>query len=260
MQFWRSTLLSTVPGVVHAVTRRRGGVSQPPFATLNVGLHVGDRKEDVIANRRRVLGALGFPLERVVAGEQVHGAQVADVSEADVGKGAFSYTDAVPGVDALVTASPAVPLLGYFADCLPLLFAHRRGGWIACAHAGWKGTLAGVAAGVVDRFVHEYGGDPGDLVVALGPSIRPCCYEVSVELAERFHRAFGAAALGRARSGKLSVDLVAANVALLQRKGISSGQIDISPECTACRTDLYFSHRVEGPRTGRIGAVIAITP
>src|SRR5690606_24766078 len=122
------------------------------------------------------------------------------------------------------------------------------------------GTLAGIAANVVDRFVRAHGGDPRDLVVALGPSIRPCCYEVSAELAERFRLAFGAQAVARARSGKPAVDLVAANVALLEEKGIHPSQIEIAPDCTACRTDLYFSHRAEGPRTGRIGAVIAITP
>ena len=257
VEFWRSELLARVPGVVHGVTRRGGGVSGPPYASLNLGLHVGDREESVRHNRRLALTALGLEPGRAVCAEQVHGADVAVVTQADAGRGAYEYAGAVRGVDALITRAAHTPLLGCFADCLPILIAHRSGDIVALAHAGWKGTLAGIARNVVGR-LRALGAPPEDLVVALGPGIRPCCYEVGDDLAERFLAAFGQAVVGRARSGRPSLDLVAANRALLAEAGVPVDRIDLSPECTACRTDRYFSHRAEGGTTGRIGAVIAI--
>ena len=123
---WKSVLLSTVPGVVHGVSTRLGGVSAPPFATLNLGLHTKDHPASVLENRRRFLHRLGGTLEASVWAEQVHGAEVAVVGPERAGRGARLYSDAISGVDALVTTAPGLFLAANFADCVPVMIAARE--------------------------------------------------------------------------------------------------------------------------------------
>lgn len=254
--FWQSRVLAAVPGVVHGVSTRRGGVSRPPYTSLNMGFHTGDRPEDVVENRRRWLEVLGLRLDEAVFAEQVHGAEVALVAAGDRGKGALRLEDAVPGTDALVTAEAGIPLAVLVADCVPILFAAADGSAVGVAHAGWRGTLAAVAARTVRRFA-ELGIPPRQLRVALGPCIRPCCYEVSEDLYQRFREKLGPEAVGHTRAGRPALDLAAANRSLLLSLGVPQGAVDVAPDCTACRTDLYFSHRAEKGKTGRMAAVIA---
>lgn len=252
---WKSVLLSTVPGVVHGVSTRLGGVSAPPFATLNLGLHTKDHPASVLENRRRFLHRLGGTLEASVWAEQVHGAEVAVVGPERAGRGARLYSDAILGVDALVTTAPGLFLAANFADCVPVMIAARDGSAVAVAHAGWRGTLAGVGPKCVEA-LRTVGVASDKLVVAIGPSIRPCCYEVSDELFERFCDTIGPESGARARSGAPALDLAAANRRLLIEAGVPAAAIEISPLCTACRTDLFFSHRAENGVTGRIAAAV----
>lgn len=254
---WHSPVLALVPGIAHGVSTRLGGVSRPPFASLNLGLHTADRPGDVQENRRRWFAGLGVALEAAVFGEQVHGAAVARVDRSSRGRGALRHEDAVRGVDALVTTEPGVVLAALFADCLPILLAARDGSAVAVAHAGWRGTAARVAERVVEALL-DCGASANGLRVALGPCIKPCCYEVSDELYERFGSDFGSEATGRTRAGRPALDLAGANRLLLTRLGVEPAAIDVSPLCTACRTDLFFSHRAEMGITGRIAATIAI--
>lgn len=254
---WRSKLLSEVRGVIHGVSTRLGGVSLPPFATLNLGLHTGDRADDVIENRRRFLERLGVALDVSIWAEQVHGAGVARVSGESAGRGARLYDDSIPGVDALVTTDPGLVLAANFADCVPILIASRDGRGVAIAHAGWRGTIAGVGPKSVEA-LEALGIAPRDLVVALGPSIQECCYQVSQELFDRFSKEIGSEAVGRTRSGRPALALSRANRKLLIGAGVASEAIEISSYCTACRTDLFFSHRAEKGVTGRIAAAIGV--
>lgn len=257
MLVWKSDLLTGVKGVVHGVSLRLGGVSRYPYATLNLGLHTGDRMEDVIENRRRFLERLGASLDASVSAEQVHGAGVAHVDSRSAGRGARSYADSVPGADALVTTESGLILLAYFADCLPILMAARDGSAVAVAHAGWRGTIAGVAPESVAA-LQRLGVPPENLVVALGPCIQPCCYEVGEELYDRFLRDIGPEAVDRTRSGRPALALAKANWRLLVARGVAPGAIEMSSFCTACRTDLFFSHRAEKGATGRIAAAIGL--
>ncbi len=257
--WWQSPLISNAcPDVVHGVSLRVGGVSDHPYASLNMGLHVGDDPGRVRANRERALGSLGLLLDSSVCAEQVHGVCVQAVGRRESGRGAHHYAEALKGVDGLMTAEPNVPLLGCFADCVPLLFAEREGAWVGMAHAGWKGSYGCIALNAIQT-LQTRGVDPRNLYVALGPSIQACCYEVSEALAEQFRQRFGETGQHLSDTGRPHLDLTAINVQTLVDAGVPRERIDVSADCTACNTDRYFSHRIEGPKTGRMAAIIART-
>jgi len=181
----RFNSLANLDGVVHAVSTRHGGVSIGPYASLNLGLHVGDSADAVLENRRRVCEAAGVELDSLVAGAQVLGNAVAWVTEADRGRGAKDQASALPDTDALVTDSPGVVLVAFSADCalVALVDPCRRA--IGLAHASRRGTLGHVAARTVRAMQRLFGCQPADLVAAIGPSIGPCCYEVGPEVREQ---------------------------------------------------------------------------
>jgi purine-nucleoside/S-methyl-5'-thioadenosine phosphorylase / adenosine deaminase len=162
-------------GVTAAVTARDGGVSGGPYATLNLSLSVGDEPSSVLENRRRLAAALGVSLDDFVFARQVHRAGVRVVGDADRGSGARSLEDAIEGADALVTASPAIVLAILTADCLPVVLHDPVAGLLACVHAGWRGTAAGVTAAAVTA-MENLGSRPSD-VIAPGTATRsvPTC-------------------------------------------------------------------------------------
>ena len=136
------------------------------------------------------------------------------------------------------------------ADCLPVLFCSRSGDRVAAAHAGWRGTAAGVVARTVEALVAG-GARPGDLMAALGPGIGPCCYEVGAELRDAFGPA-GEAFFQPGPRGRPHLDVRAANVRQLQDAGVRADRIHHVQDCTACRPDLYYSYRRDGKDTGRM--------
>jgi hypothetical protein len=197
--------------------------------------------------RRRFFGAAGLS-GRPALVRQVHGSRLvrapcaADLPEAD---GVFwSSNDGIGWVPSVRTA-----------DCVPLLLADREGRAAAAVHAGWRGTVAGVAREAVRWFVRE-GIPPGRLVAALGPAILGCCYEVAEEVAEAIEDSLGAGAIVRGKEPKPRVDLQEANRMALVAAGVPSGSIHLARFCTRCRPDLFFSYRREGAGTGRMMASI----
>lgn len=254
VRFWKARGLAAGP-VIHGVFTRLGGISPPPFASLNLGFTTGDDPKRVVKNRLLAFDALGLSLQKAVACRQVHGSEVAQVDMRHAGRGGMSADSALPGFDALATQTPGLPLMAFFADCLPILLWDEAR--VAVAHAGWRGTVADVAGNTVSKMV-EMGADPLRLQVAMGPCIGPCCYEVGDDIIEVFRETFGQEVCTTTKKGAPSVDLVAANRTALVRTGISPSHIETSNYCTACRTDLFFSHRVEGPKTGRMLAVIML--
>jgi YfiH family protein len=209
------------------VTTRRGGVSAGPYASLNLSLNVGDDPAHVLENRRRVLAALGAGLEDAVFAQQVHGAAAEVVGLADRGRGTREAADAIPGADALVTADPGPVLAVLAADCVPVVLYDPVAHVLACAHAGWRGTVAGAAASAVRAMV-SLGSQPADLVVGLGPAIAPGRYQVGAEVAEAAAKAFGeraSAVLHPAGPEQWRFDLWTANRMVLQAAGVPGGQI-----------------------------------
>lgn len=254
-----SPLLQAVSSVVHGMTTRLGGVSESPYHTLNLGLHVGDREESVIENRRRVCESLGFSPDSWVSAEQVHGIDVVPVTAAERGRGGTSHATAIAGTDGMVTDEPGILLAGFFADCVPIFAVDPVGPRIGLAHAGWRGTLGNIAGRLVEALHDIYSSEPADLLVWLGPAIGPCCFAVQEDLAERFVREFPFTPVQR-RSDGVFIDLRGLNRELLIRSGVTPSNIAVSDDCTMCRPERFFSHRGEGPRTGRMAGLIGIRP
>jgi YfiH family protein len=243
---------------------RRGGVSEGRYTSLNLGLSTDDRAERVRENRARLCRAAGVRLGATVGMNQVHGARVAVVGAEDRGRGALDGATALAKTDALVTASTGVALRALAADCVPIALYDRRSGALGAVHAGWRGILAGVLPAAVAALLQVAGSEPRHLVAALGPCIGPCHYEVGPEVSEPFRRAFsrqqgldgtGEDEVVHERGGRTYLDLQAALCAQLRASGVPAEQVVMVDLCTACRTDLLYSHRAEGP-TGRFGLLV----
>lgn len=211
---------------------RLGGVSRPPFDSLNVSVRVGDREDFVHENLKLIREAMGGRPSAWV--RQVAGDGVAGVS----GPGFAG------AADALVTAERGFSLAVAVADCAPVALVGETG--VSMVHSGWRGTLAGITG----KAVRELGGSGAKAYI--GPCIRECCYEVSEDLAEEFAGEFGR----RVVKGR-NLSLPAAIAADLERAGVE--EVHDSGLCTACRLDLFYSHRKQGPRTGRTLAAVART-
>lgn len=258
----QSDILGDSNRVVHAFSTRQGGVSGGSYATLNLGASVGDDPAAVEENRRRFFDTFGLQSSQVVRVRQVHGDGVLTVTEDLVSRRGF------PGVllderyeyDALVTNLPDLALVVSTADCLPLLIHDPVHAAVAAVHAGWRSTAKRIAARALEAMATSYGTDPKDCRVAIGPGIRGCCYEVGEEVTKAMAGAvpsWEAHAEGT-RPGHWRLDLAGVNRALLETSGVRARRIADVELCTACRTDLFFSHRAEKPRTGRMMNLILI--
>jgi len=237
--------------VVHGCFTRLGGVSRPPWQSLNTGHGVGDDLDHVRENHERICRALGIQRSQIVSPHQVHSAVVRVVDGRDRGT-------VKEGTDALVTDEAGVYLMLRFADCVPVLFYDPVRRAVGLAHAGWRGTVACIARATVQRMVEAFGCHPADIRAGVGASIGPCCYEVGDEVVSAVREAFPDAPhlLQRQANGRWHFDLWAANQYQLAQAGLTC--VEVSGLCTACRTDEWFSHRAEKGRTGRLGAVIGL--
>ena len=241
---WRAAgevvwLATQVGPAAAAFSTRRGGVSEGPFHSLNLGILTADDPERVRANRLVLAGALGREPASVLMGRQVHGT---DVQVRDAPAHGAPLSEA----DAQVTRSHELTPLVLVADCVPVVLAAP--GVVAAVHCGWRGAAGGILA----RAVAAMGGpDPAHVHAALGPGIGRCCYEVGAEVREAF------AARGHdhevCADGRL--DLPLALVRDLERLGVTAGHIHDCGLCTSCNPDLLFSHRRDGGLTGRQGGL-----
>ncbi|MEJ7765850.1 MAG: peptidoglycan editing factor PgeF [Acidimicrobiales bacterium] len=240
------------------VTTRRGGVSSGPYESLNLGLHVGDDPEQVLANRERAATAVGLALSDLVFCSQSHGRGVAVVDRSHRGRGSRSIEDAVAGVDALVTADPGVGLVVMVADCVPLVLYEPVAHVVACVHAGWRGTVARIVDAAIGA-MGTLGARPELIRAGIGPAIPTERYQVGDEVADAVRACFGDAAGDLIRpdgAGRWRFDLWAANHRRLVEAGVPVGNID------PCRTGTgegtpFFSHRAANP-CGRVAAIAVL--
>jgi YfiH family protein len=248
-----------LPDLVHAVTTRQGGVSQPPHDTLNMSFSRPDDPAAVQENRRRVFGALEISPERVVQAGQIHGNDVLLVDDRHAGCGALDRPSVLSPHDALITSTPNLYLLACFADCVPLLFFDPVQRAAGVAHAGWQGTVKHIGRETVEAMRDAFGTRPANLRVVVGPSAGPCCYNVWPHVADVVRGAFSDDPdVLVERDGETFCDLWAANVATLVRSGVPRKQIEVSGLCTICHADRFFSHRADKGQTGRIAALIGL--
>jgi YfiH family protein len=244
MDLLSSPLLAAFP---HGFTTRRGGASTPPFASLNLGGAVGDEAEAVEANWRALRAATGLEFARV---RQVHGDRVLV---------ARAPSPPVEEADAVLSTTPGLAASVAVADCVPVLIGDPRSGGVVAVHAGWRGTLARVAARAVEALGREVGAHTCDLLAAIGPAIGPCCYEVSPDLAQVFRADLGAR-VAEPHAGGSRVDLWLANEIVLRQAGLCRERIEVLGRCTACEPGAFYSHRRERGRTGRQVGFIAPSP
>ena len=254
LSFLTDEALFEAAGIRMGFTRRSGGVSEPPYDSLNLGTHVEDDPAAVAENRERLQAAAGLAGTTLLTLNQVHGDAVLSVTDGAAGPLARVAADAAAGADGVAVAVPGVTALLCFADCTPVIVAAPSGAF-AVAHAGWRGALAGIPAAAVralaaaDAAAGE-AADPSQFNAYIGPHIGPECYECGEELVGRFVDRFGAAC---AVDGD-HLNLEAAVRASLTEAGIVPDRIASAGECTACHTDCYFSYRASGGRCGRHGA------
>lgn len=220
---------------------------------------MGDDPQAVRANREIWFDQWDAEASKVVIGEQVHGSKIHEAGLSDAGRGSCSLDSVILGIDGLFTRSP-LALMAFFADCVPVFFYHPEQKLIGIAHAGWKGTVGKITLMMLEHF-REQGADPAGCWAAIGPSIGPCCYEVDTRVITAFREEFQETPfLSQGKAGHAMLNLWEANRLMLLKAGVPEQQIWTAGICTACHTDSFFSHRVEGPKTGRMAGWIRQNP
>jgi hypothetical protein len=224
-----------------AFSTRLGGVSEPPFDSLNLGVLTADTTEAVVENRDRLAAALSLDPERIPIGLQVHGADLASHPGPQRPSPYARPGEAIPAVDGHIVAQPGLAPLVFVADCLPVALVGPGG--VAMLHCGWRGLAAGILAAGAAAV--------GATTAAIGPGIGPCCYEVGDEVLEGFPDHGDGVATGR------MLDLAEIARRRLREAGVE--QIESAGLCTSCERGLFFSHRRDGGATGRQAGLVWLT-
>lgn len=248
-------LLEQTGIVRHGFSTRLGGVSQGPWASMNLSSTRGDDPEAVEENKRRMAKALGVKPEDMTYTHQTHTTNVEVVKAEDRGT-RFMETDG------MVTNVPGICLVTFYADCVPLYFVDPVKKAIGLSHSGWRGTVGKIGRATVEQMREAYGSDPKDIAAAIGPSICQDCYEVSEDVISEFQKAFAKKIWDRLfyrkRNGKYQLNLWAANEAVLMEAGIPKEQIAVTNLCTHCNPKILFSHRAQGEKRGNLSAFLAL--
>lgn len=247
-------------GTAHGFSTRLGGVSPPPWDSMNLGASRGDRPEHVEENFRRFCRAIGADPGSIVKNHQVHGCLVRPVTREDAKEPAS--LPAQFDADGLITDQPGVCLTVFSADCIPVLLYDPVKRVIAAIHAGWRGTALGISHQAVTRMRQDYGCRPEHILAAIGPGISPCCFETHSDVPDGLRAGLGDGAAPYIRPlsnpGKFSVDLKGANTHWLTLAGLAPEQIAVCPACTACEKEDFWSHRLLGNKRGSMAAMIQL--
>lgn len=248
---------STLIPARHAFTTRYGGVSRGEFASLNLGSNRGDDPEAVRENYRRVCALMGAGIDDCAVTKQVHGSEVRVVTKAD----RHVCMSTVPyEADGLVTNERGLPIMCFIADCVPALLCDREHSVIAAVHCGWRSSVADILGETVKKMC-ALGAKPENIHAAMGAAIGRCCFETDDDVPEAVEKYLSGETQGlfdRRADGKTMVDLRAANAVRLRQLGLKAENIDISPECTMCSHEKYWSHRYTKGRRGSQAAAIVL--
>jgi purine-nucleoside/S-methyl-5'-thioadenosine phosphorylase / adenosine deaminase len=278
----QTAALKKIPWLIHGFSTRSGGFTTAYGGkTLNLGFTKDDTRENVERNRSKLLLSLGAAGKReawpLVSLRQIHSDLIHVVHSREPSR--------LTG-DGLITNMPGIALAVMTADCLPVLLVDRKNKAVGVFHAGWRGTIQRIAEKGLGIMRHEFGTRPRDVFAAIGPGIQQCCYEVGEELREQFQSQFAYADelfrevkhsdivrekypllfMNMRAPGhgdlciKLHLDLREANRRQLLETGVPKNQITALEDCTSCETTMFFSHRAEKGRTGRMMAIIGIKP
>lgn len=248
--------------VKHCFSTRIGGVSSGPFQAMNLGLTRGDSRDLVMENYRILCEAVGFDMHKTVMSKrQVHGSKIHCVTEADSGKGLYAEND-LDGFDGLVTNMPGIVLITFHADCTPLYFFDPVKKVIGLAHAGWRGTVDGIAYEALKVMVEQYGCKAETILAGIGPAISTCCFEVDEPVVMEFERRLPFSVdyifADRQKRGKYKIDLKGINAKIMELSGILKQNIEIAEECTKCNSQYFYSHRGMGESRGSMAAFLSL--
>lgn len=226
---------------------------------LNLGFNTIDSDCDILDNFKVICSQLESSIENSVLSQQTHKTDIRIVTSKDKGKGLIkerNYSD----VDGLVTDEKGITLFTFYADCVPLFFLDPVKNVAGVAHAGWRGTVGKIGENMINIMKNNYGSNKEDILVAIGPSIGNCCYEVNKDVFDRFDKNFKDISdiMTEKENGKWDLDLWKANETVLKESGILPENITVSKLCTNCNNDMFFSYRKEDGKTGRMGAAIAL--
>ena len=259
--------LENIPFIKHAFSTKEGGVSEGIFSTMNLSFTRGDDIDKVKENYRRFFDAVGFALNNMVMSDQIHETDIMKIDEKkinEINEESKGIEDRVcKNIDGLITDLLNVPLVTFYADCVPLYFVDTVNKAIGLSHSGWRGTVKGMGIKTVEAMVREYGSNPENIVAVVGPSICQDCYEVSKEVVDEFHKEYYdkfdvSSIYYEKENGKMQLNLWEANRQILLLAGLKSENIVISNVCTSCHSDLLFSHRKTNGKRGNLIAVMEI--
>ncbi len=232
----------------HCFTTKLGGVSEGYLASTNLSFS-RENRENVLENYRRVTTAVGIDMSAMALTCQEH---TDIVREIDAGYKDCGFYISDTAVDGYITNQKDICLCVFVADCVPVLIADPKSRAVAAVHSGWRGTSMGITKNAVQLMCEKYGSNPKDMVAAIGPCINKCCYEVGQDVYEQF----GRPKFFTPRGDKFMLDLVGANIAVLNEAGVT--KVDACYECTYCKSDLYYSHRATNGKRGNMAAMIEI--
>lgn len=278
--------LEACENIAHLFTTRIGGASEGIYSAMNLSYTRGDDPEKVLENYRRIGRVLGCDAEDMVASQQTHTTNIRVISGADKGKGVtreLDYTD----IDGLITNEKGIALACFYADCVPLYFVDPVKSAIGLAHSGWRGTVAQMGRCMVEAMQRQYGSNPEDLLVAIGPSICQGCYEVSEDVADAFKevlaggedifeeiyasgiyqscgkldgkdkQSYQVIAIGK-EAGKYQLDLWLANLFILRKAGVPLENISVTDICTCHNPEYLHSHRASAGQRGNLAAFLML--
>ncbi len=237
--------------LAHGVFMRNGGVSPKPWASLNMATSVGDSRESVIENRRRITECLSLKEDSIFDVWQVHSNRIIHAMDSR------KFDQPHQKADAIITNKPNITLMMLFADCVPIMMYDPKNNVAAIAHAGWQGTVNEVVGETVKSMQEKYACKPEEIIACIGPSICVNHYEINKDVVEEVERLFeNTEQILIKKEGRIHLDLQIANRNILQKHGIKI--IQDSNICTACNTHDWYSHRAEKGKTGRFAAVITV--
>ncbi len=251
--YFKSELIGKMPKITHFFTTKCGGFSDGEIGGLNLGFRVGDNPQNVEKNYRQIASDFKLDYSKITAAKQTHSTDIRVISEEECGCGVSRIGDTFEA-DGLVTNCVGVPVLVFYADCVPILLAEEDSGVVAAVHSGWRGTVCKIVKNAVDIMTRDFGAVPEKIKAAIGPSIGKCCFETGEEVAEHFADHLKE----RQYNGKFKVDLWQANKEILLKSGLIPQNIDVLGMCTMCRSDILYSYRTHGKNTGRMGACIML--
>lgn len=249
--FYQFEHLSVCKDILHFVSSGEKNIGFPDEGEMNL----------ITENRRLLAESVGFDIQKMVTGHQVHSSNIAVVGQEGAGRGALDKSSRLPDTDALVTNVPGICLMALSADCVPILLYDPCRQVIAAVHAGWRGTVADIAGETIESMKKNFGCLPENILVGIGPSIGVCCFEVNRDVADFFTDKFeGNSEIVRngKTAGKYHVDLWEANRHILLSKGITPEHVEMAGICTVCSSENLFSYRRDGKAAGRFGAGIAL--